>query len=154
MTDKFDLPNMDHDFCLGMARSCAAFNLRKVTRLVSQHFDEHLAPTGLRITQLSLLVAAYLHKNLVMTKLAQAMGMDRTTLSRSLKVLEKRGLVELNQGEDRREVSARITKAGKEKLAQACPFWQKAQQQIVSGLHDGQWSMMISDLKDLAATIK
>lgn len=154
MTKKAEQPDLSPELCISMARSCAAFNLRRVTRLVTQRFDQVLAPTGLRVTQFSLLVAAYLNQKMVLSKLARNLGMDRTSLSRSLKLLEKLGLVELHPGEDRREVNACLTKAGEAKLAEAYPLWVKAQEQVVSGLHDGQWEMMISDLKDLAAGLR
>ncbi len=154
LPEKPELPHLTPQHCLSMARTCAAYNLRRVTRLVTQRFDEVLAPSGLRVTQFSLLVAAYLNEKVVLNKLAHAMGMDRTSLSRSLKLLEKRGLVQMEPGEDRREVIVRLTPEGRDRLDLACPLWQKAQEQILSGLHPGQWELMISDLKDLAAGLK
>ncbi|MFZ5585928.1 MAG: MarR family winged helix-turn-helix transcriptional regulator [Thermodesulfobacteriota bacterium] len=140
---------IDREACLGMTMQCADFNLRRATRRVSQAFDQALKPTGLKITQFSLLVACHLNENLVLSKLARVMGMDRTTLSRNLALLEKRGLVALERGDDRREVRAQLTPAGLAALDQAAPLWHQAQERIVAGVGDGKWQAMLADLRQL-----
>lgn len=140
---------IDRDACVGMTMQCADFNLRRATRRVSQAFDQALKPTGLKITQFSLLVACYLNENLVLNKLARYMGMDRTTLSRNLALLEKRGLVNLERGDDRREVRVQMTPAGLAALEQAAPLWHQAQQRVVSGLGDANWEALLGGLRGL-----
>jgi len=140
--------------CREMSRTCADFNLRRATRLVSQTFDRALKPSGLKITQFSLLVSACMNPNLILHKLARLMGMDRTTLSRNLAILERKGLVILERGEDRREVLAQVTPAGLEALAKAAPLWHQTQERITSGLGRQGWEEMLGDLRALVKGLK
>ncbi|MBI4800380.1 MAG: MarR family transcriptional regulator [Desulfarculus sp.] len=145
---------VDQASCLDMTRRCADFNLRRATRLVSQAFDRALKPTGLKITQFSLLVAAYMNQNLILHKLARVMGMDRTTLSRNLAILEKKGLVNLERGQDRREVVAQLTPQGLKALEAAAPLWHQAQERITANLGDQRWEQVLGDLRALVKGLK
>lgn len=145
---------IDRAACVGMTIQCADFNLRRATRRVSQAFDQALKPTGLKITQFSLLVACHLNENLVLSKLARLMGMDRTTLSRNLALLEKKGLVVLERGDDRREVRAQVTQAGLKVMEQAAPLWHQTQERIVAGLGSEKWEAMLGDLRQLTRGLK
>ena len=140
--------------CLEMTRTCADFNLRRATRLVSQAFDHALKPTGLKITQFSLLVAAFLNENLILHKLARVMGMDRTTLSRNLAILEQKGLVVLGRGDDRREVRVQLTPAGLAAMEKAAPLWHQTQQRITASLGDERWAEVLVNLKTLVRGLK
>ncbi len=71
---------------------CACFHLRQASRVVTQLYDETLRPTGILGTQLPLLVALRLHGELTVHGLAKALVMDRTTLTRNLKPLQREGL--------------------------------------------------------------
>ena len=136
--------------CLEMGRICAVYNLRRTTRLVSQAYDRALKPLGLKITQFSLLVAAHTLDDLVLSKLAKSVGMDRTTLSRNLRLLERKGLIRLEKGEDQREVRVALTDQGYDLLKQAIPLWEKAQEGVISGLGAGRYEGILSDLRALA----
>lgn len=137
-----------------MARMCAVFNLRRTARLVSQAYDRALKPLGLKITQFSLLVAAHTRNDLVLSKLANSMGMDRTTLSRNLKLLEKKGLVKLEKGEDQRELRVALTDQGYELLTQAIPLWEQAQGQVIGGLGPVRYEGVLTELRALAKVVK
>ncbi|MBU2467666.1 MAG: MarR family winged helix-turn-helix transcriptional regulator [Proteobacteria bacterium] len=145
---------LDREHCMTMARTCAAYNLRRASRLVTQAFDQALSPTGLKVTQFSLLVSFLLSPGSNMVQLAHWLGMDRTTLSRNLKVLEKRGLVEMVPGEDRREQQVRITPAGRKLFEQACPLWFRAQERVVGGIGHEKWSALAKELRSLVAGLK
>lgn len=142
-----------NDF-MQMGAVCAAFNLRRASRLVTQAFDRELRPTGLKVTQFSLLVSALVTQNLILHKLARVLGMDRTTLSRNLRLLEKKGLVRLQPGEDKRQVLARVTDEGREVLEQAIPLWEKAQDKITAVLGDERWAQLVGDLRAITADLK
>ena len=137
-----------------MTRRCADFNLRRASRLVTQAFDQALRPIGLKITQFSLLVAAYLNEHLILHKLARVMGMDRTTLSRNLAILEKKDLVTLERGEDRREVNVRLTPKGLATLQAATPLWRQTQERITTNLGDERWEHMLGELRILVKGLK
>ena len=129
-------------------RTCACFNLRKAARAVTQLYDEVLAPTGLRGTQFSVLTVIAAAGPATMTYLADTLVMDRTTLTRNLKPLLNRGLVERGEGEDRRQRPIAITPAGRDALGQALPLWEKAQARIAGGLGAARWKGMVGDLHE------
>ena len=129
---------------------CTCFNLRKASRCVTQIFDEVLQPTGLRITQLTLLVAIALVGEITITHLANELVMDRTTLTRNLKPLVKQGLLTTVTGKDRRTRIVTLTDAGRKALNQALPLWQKAQSLIIERLGRQNWRSL---LENLSATV-
>ena len=111
--------------------TCVGFNMRKAARLVTKHFDSVLEPTGLRSTQFHMLATIARHENMAITRLANLMVMDRTTLTRNLKPLEKMGYITGENGgdhKDRRKRAVRLTPAGHKVLDQAIPLWEKAQE--------------------------
>lgn len=155
MSDKeIDIATVDKTHCLDIGMTCACFNLRRASRMVTQIFDDYLRPTGLKTTQFSLLVAAFIQRKQVLSKLAKLLGMDRTTLSRNLKLLEKKGLVKLGRGDDRREVLVSLTEKGEEALTEAAPLWQKAQDRVTNGVGMEKWLQMIGDLRALGKSLK
>lgn len=64
------------------------------------------------------------------TELATIVGLDRSTLGRNLRVLEKQSLIEIGTGEDGRARPVSLTQTGHEKLQEALPLWQKAQREL------------------------
>jgi len=72
--------------------------------------------------------------------------MDRTTLTRNLKPLEKQGLIEIQPGKDRRIRLVMLTEKGQEALAQALPFWEKAQTEAINRLGLGPWHNLLERL--------
>jgi DNA-binding MarR family transcriptional regulator len=75
-------------------------------------YDQFLAPSGLQITQFTLLVSCAVAGPVPITNLAEVLVMDRTTLARNLKPLEKRGMVKISEGEDRRVRLVELTEKG------------------------------------------
>ncbi len=131
--------------------NCACFNLRKATRAVTQLYDEMLRPTGLRATQFSLLVAAEMLGPITVTRLAEMGVIDRTTLTRNFKPLEKRGLIEVVLGKDRRTHMVSLTGRGKEALAKALPLWKKAQARVVKELGRQRWNSLQANLLEVVS---
>ena len=85
-----------------------------------------------------------------MTNLAEMTVTERTTLTRNLTILEKKGFILIVPGQDRREHQVSITEKGLEILATALPLWEAAQAHIEQGLGPNR---MGSLLKDLSETI-
>src|SRR3972149_1305820 len=131
---------------LGVARSksgeCACGNLRKAARAVTQVYDEVLRPTGLRVTQFGILGATMAMEPVTVTRLADLTVTDRTTLTRNLKLLEKRGLIRVQMGNDRREREVTLTAQGREALASGLPLWQKAQTRVGQGFGEERWNAL------------
>ncbi|HJX86773.1 MAG TPA: MarR family winged helix-turn-helix transcriptional regulator, partial [Gemmatimonadales bacterium] len=80
---------LDQQALLAMSTDCACFNVRKAARALTAFYDQVMAPTGLRATQGTLLVALARAGDIPVTRLAGILGMDRTTLTRNLEPLER-----------------------------------------------------------------
>lgn len=116
-----------------VATSCACTTLRRVTRAVTAAYDAALAPSGLRITQFSVLRTLAGLGPLPVTRLAAEAALDRSTMGRNLDPLERRGLVRIEVGEaDQRERVAHLTAAGVAAIEAALPYWREAQQRITA----------------------
>jgi DNA-binding MarR family transcriptional regulator len=131
-----------------VATGCACRSLRRTARAVTQLYDDTLRPAGLRITQFTLLVAVALSEPVRMTRLADALDLDRTTLARDLKPLTGRGLVEVAAGDDRRTRVVRLTGQGRAAVARAYPLWRQAQARLVEG---SPWPGLAGGLEEVAA---
>ncbi|MGE5444371.1 MAG: MarR family winged helix-turn-helix transcriptional regulator [Ignavibacteriales bacterium] len=130
---------------------CACFNLRKTTRAITQLYDEALRPTDLRVTQFSLLIAIMMLGSVTVTRLAEVGVMDRTTLTRNLKPLEKKGLIKVVTGDDQRTRVVTLTTRGKEVLAKALPLWEKAQASVIKRLGQERWNSLQGDLGEMVS---
>ena len=126
--------------------TCTCFNLRKATRAITQLYDDILRPSGLRITQFSLLTVIWIMGKVNITRLAEEAVMDRTTLARNLDLLRKQGLIRIQAGDDARVREVSLTLAAHEKLAAALPYWEKAQAQITKILGAGRVNRLLADL--------
>ena len=134
-----------------MASGCACRSLRRSARAVTRLYDEILRPSGLRITQFTLLVAVAIGEPVPITRLADALDLDRTTLARDLKPLTEQGLVEIAAGEDRRMRKVRLTRLGRQAIERAYPLWQQAQARIVQGSGPDRWQAVAGGLQEVAA---
>lgn len=112
---------------------CNCFAIRSAARQTSQFYDRHLAPAGLRTTQFSVLANLRHRGALAINELANAMAMDRTTMGRALRPLEREGLVVIGPGRDRRTRALHLTEAGRDRLRQAAPLWREAQAAFEKG---------------------
>ncbi|MDR3567816.1 MAG: MarR family winged helix-turn-helix transcriptional regulator [Syntrophobacteraceae bacterium] len=137
---------LDPQKCMEIGRSCACYNLRRAARATTRLYDDCLKPSGLRTTQYSVLMAAKLRGPITLTKLAQITVTERTTLTRNLTVLEKKGLVLIEAGKDRRERRVSITEQGEEALIAAIPLWEAAQAHIEQGLGRQRVGALLGDL--------
>ena len=133
---------------------CVGFNTRRATRLVTQYYDKALAPTGLRSTQYSLLNALSMLGEASMQDLSIMMAMDRTTLTRNLSPLLKKGLVKVSVGSDRRSRPIKITPRGKSALEEALPYWQKAQSHIVDSFGADNWDQLMRGLHQISMIVE
>jgi DNA-binding MarR family transcriptional regulator len=111
-------------------QDCLCFAARRAARSITQLYDRHLRGSGLRATQFTLLSYLLLAGPRPVQEAAEYMGLERTTLTRNLKVLLAQGDVALNSGEDRRVKLISITPRGRAKAAAALPLWRKAQRAV------------------------
>jgi DNA-binding MarR family transcriptional regulator len=109
---------------------CTLLRLRRTTRRITQIYDHHLAPLGLRITQYSLLGNLVGQPATPIGTFADIMGMDRTTLTRNVRPLIRAGWVELTAGDDRRQRAIVLTPEGKAIFRRAVPLWRQAESEL------------------------
>jgi len=108
---------------------CHCFAVRQAGRWISQLYDQHLAACGLRSTQYAILAQLDRLGSASNAALAEAMVMDRTTITRNVTPLQRDGLLEIAGVEgDRRRKELRLTTQGRQTLAAARPHWRRAQQ--------------------------
>jgi DNA-binding MarR family transcriptional regulator len=134
-----------------VAANCACKNLRRTARAVTQLYDDALRPSGLRITQFTLLVGVAISEPVPITRLADALDLDRTTLARDLGPLTERGLVEVSAGDDRRTRVVRLTRQGRDAIARAYPLWRQAQARLVE---QSPWPVLAGGLQEVAAAAR
>src|SRR5437868_833342 len=103
---------------------CACANLRRAARVVSQYYDGVLRPSGLQISQFTLLQALHCAPGISQKQLAELLGIDSTTLTRTLAFLRRKGWLRSETGADRRELRLLLTAAGKHEYKKAVPYWQ------------------------------
>jgi DNA-binding MarR family transcriptional regulator len=129
-----------------MNATCACLNIRKAARAVTQLYDDVLRPSGLRNTQLALLMLLRGHGPMSMTRLADASMTDRTTLTRNLALLEERKLVRIQPGEDARVRVVELTDAGDDAIDDAFPLWEKAQTLITRRMGRDGLTRLLTEL--------
>ena len=108
---------------LARTRHCTCSALRRATRAVTAHYEAHFRGSGLRGTQFTILSSLAQAGPLPMTRLADLLGVERTTLTRNLTVLARHGMVEWVGTKDARVRRAALTKAGDTMLHKCMPRW-------------------------------
>jgi DNA-binding MarR family transcriptional regulator len=120
---------------LAATRGCHCLTARRNARTLTRLYEAKLRPHGLRATQFSILAALALKGATPISELAEVLGLERTTLTRSAALLEQKGWVAVASSEDAREHPLRLKAAGQRKLESALPAWREAQELI------DQWLM-------------
>jgi DNA-binding MarR family transcriptional regulator len=109
---------------------CTCFRIRRAARRVTQIYTRHLAPTGLKISQFSLLGHVCGQGPVTIGRLAELLSTDRTTLTRNLAPLLKLDLVARAESGDRRRHELVATAAGRALFRRAMPLWAAAEQEV------------------------
>lgn len=136
-----------------VAWHCTCFNVRRASRAVTQFYDDIMAPSGVKATQFTMLGAVALMGPASVTRLAEHLALDRTTLTRNLKVLAEQDLVAISAGEDRRERVVSLTGDGQAAIERATPVWHKAQDALTARFGEERWRRMIEDMNDLGELV-
>src|SRR5207253_6705815 len=129
---------------------CNCLALRQAARHVTQFYDQCLAPSGLRTTQLSILAKLKRLGPLTINALARELVMDRTTLGRTMLPLERDGLIRIADGKlDRRSKGLHLTKKGADRLRAAGKLWREAQTQFEAAFGGKPDAKLRNELHDL-----
>ena len=141
-----------HDLTPTWSCNCAA--VRRTGRVLTQLYDEILAPSGLRATQFALLAGLARTGPVALGELARGMVMDRTTLTRNLAPLERAGWVRAETGGDRRTRRVGLTEAGREALERALPLWRAAQARVGERFGQERLAALRAELAALTVAIR
>src|SRR5215510_3644609 len=138
---------------LATMENCVCFNLRWVTRAVTQFFDAELRRHGIRPTQTPILAALAAKSGWSIKELSDWLGMERTTLVRNLGPLERDGLLEIAGAGRGGRVKVSISQKGARELEKAKPAWRAAQKAVLATLGERRWSAILSDLDQAALAL-
>jgi len=130
--------------------ACAAYNFRRTARAVSRFYDAVLEPSGIRSTQFAILTAVAKLCPIPMGRIGEILVIDPTTLTRSLRLLDKQGLIEVAPRGQRRQRLVTLTSKGEKVLARAVPLWREAQDRFLASLGGADWSQLKGRLEQAA----
>jgi DNA-binding MarR family transcriptional regulator len=133
---------------IAACRGCHCLAARRYARAITRLFEQKLRPHRLRATQFSVLAVLALKGPTPVAELADILGLERTTLTRVGRVLERRGWLGSARSKDARRRPMQLTPAGRRKLEAAFPAWKQAQDLVDSRLsgHIGEVDRLIAEL--------
>ncbi len=129
---------------------CLCLNIRRASRAVTDFYERILEPSGLKITQYSLLRHLAQVEPVTISELAKVMRIDRTTLNRNMKPLVEAGFIAVNTGTDPRSRQISLTGAGKSAVNTATTLWDEAQ----ASLQDYLGEPEVKQFKSLIAKLE
>jgi len=144
---------MPKELDMSAAENCVCFNLRWVTRAVTQFYDAEMRRHGIRPTQGSILASLQAKDSWNMAELSDWLGMERTTLVRNLRPLQRDGFVKTIGGGRGNRVEVMITNKGRKQIEKLTPAWKSAQNAVVKTLGEKRWSTILSDLETAALAL-
>jgi DNA-binding MarR family transcriptional regulator len=124
-----------------LPRACAS--LRRASRAVTNYYDAMLRPSGLHVSQFTLLQALNIAPDISQKQLAELLEIDSSTLTRTLAPLRRKGWLRSQAGADRRELRLSLTAAGEREYKRALPYWQSAQKGLEQALGKETWNRLI-----------
>ena len=124
---------------------CACANARRAARLVTQLYSHEMGE-GIEPGQFALLSTIEGRPGCTQASLGRAMGFDKTTLSRNIRLMIRNGWIEIDA-----DGGYQLSAAGIERLAETKPRWKRAQQKLRSAMKSGDWERMMNSFS-LAAS--
>jgi DNA-binding MarR family transcriptional regulator len=129
---------------------CASLNFRRTARAVTSLFDDALAASGIRSTQFTILVGIAKIQPASMSAVAKVLVIDRTTLTRSLRLLQKEGFLTISERGEMRQRFVSLTPKGEEAMARALPLWRRIQKHFIDAIGSDYWLNLRNDLERLS----
>ncbi len=120
---------------------CAS--LRRTSRALTQAYEKELRPLGLRATQFTILQVLSHVGEASQSQLGEMLATDSTTLTRTLRIMDRQGWIGERRGADRRERWLRLAKAGEAKLNRALPAWEKVQSRLRHKIGEQAWKDLL-----------
>ena len=126
--------------------SCTCSELRRAARAVTLLYDNAFRSSGLLSTQLGVLHVIYKSDSIRISHLAKELGMDRTTLTRNLSVLQRQRFIKISSGKDNRTRIVTITNKGRTTIAKAIPLWNDVQNKVKEQMGETLWNELMVNL--------
>lgn len=119
--------------------NCVASNIGRANRIVGRIYEEAFRDVGVSSPQFALLVALAIAPGSTSSDLAEALGSDRSTISRNTELLVRRGLIRVEPGEDRRVRVFSLTDDGEQTVQSCVPRWKTAQRTALKQIGRAYW---------------
>lgn len=132
---------------------CGSFNFRRAARAVTRLYDAAMQESGIRSTQFAILVGIAKSQPVAIGRLGEILVIDATTLTRSLRLLKKEGLVSISARATMRQRFLCMTPKGETVLARSLPAWRKVHQQFVETLGAQHWVELRNELEKIAHAV-
>jgi DNA-binding MarR family transcriptional regulator len=129
---------------------CASLNFRRTSRMVTRMYDIAMQESGVRSTQFALLVGIAKLQPVTMGALAQVLLLDRSTLTRSLRLLEKERMIEISKRAAMRQRFLKLTYSGEKALQRSLPLWRAAHARFVEAVGADYWLKLRNKLEIIA----
>jgi DNA-binding MarR family transcriptional regulator len=130
---------------------CASFNFRRAARAVTRLYDQALQKFGIRSTQFSILVAVAKFQPVSISRLAAVLVTDHTTLTRSLGLMKRQGLLSISPRSIKRQRFLTLTAQGEKVLSEALPEWRNVQERFVQLVGADYWLKLRSELENVSS---
>jgi DNA-binding MarR family transcriptional regulator len=137
---------LDQDMSAG---TCTCGELRKAARAITLLYDDAFKSSGLLSTQFGVLQIICDIDSIRISDLAGKLGMDRTTLTRNLSVLERQGFIQISQGKDHRTRIVTATQKGRNAVAKTILLWNEIQRKVKQEMGERSWRELMQNLGEL-----
>ena len=134
-------------------RPCACTTVRRTSRLLARAYDSKLQATDLNVTQLAVLRAIERMPGEPLTRVAEQLSMDRTSMYRSVATMRASGWLTVGEGPDARSRCAELAEGGREVLDRAAPHWEAIQSAVVNRFGRRRWSRLVEELQALSDVV-
>ena len=128
------------------ADTCTCGTLRKAARAITILYDNAFQSSGLLSTQFNVLHVIYKSDSIRISDLAARLGMDRTTLTRNLAILEREGFIKISEGKDHRARNVTATQKGHRAVTRAIPLWNEVQGKVKQKMGESSWQGLMQSL--------
>ena len=133
---------------------CLCANFRRTARALTRLYEDSLRPLGLRGTQFTILQALSLAGEVSQGQLGEILAIDSTTLTRTLAIMDRRGWIARQRGEDVREWRLSLSKAGRKEFERVSPEWERVQEHLREQLGDEHWKELFQLNHELTGFLK
>ena len=132
-----------------MAQNCLSAALRRTERIVTEHYDRSLSEVDLSAIQFPLLAAIGVNEDATVSQLADILDLERSTVSRDIASLARKGLIESGTGDDRRTKTVRLTSRGWRGLRDGYRAWKDAHDELLRSLGKSEFPVTLQAIRDL-----